>query len=136
MGAIMCLRKMPAKCSECIFASKDATFCDLRGSELIAGKKRTNRMPLCILENEGEFFTRKKEQIKKFLKNETEDKSIDILQEIRAEIEASMESIVGKYNGDTPERQRPSVKIERNEGRKQCLEIIERKMREVKDGRN
>ena len=47
-----------------------------------------------------------------------------------------MESIVGKYNKDTPERQLPSRKIERNEGRKQCLEIIERKMHEVKDGRN
>lgn len=59
---------------------------------------------------------------------------IDVLQEIEAEILSSMESIVGKYNGDTPERQRPSAKIERNEGRKQCLKIIERKMRKLKDG--
>lgn len=40
------------------------------------------------------------------------------------EIEKSFEPIVGTYNGDTPERQLPSRKIERNEGRYQALEIL------------
>lgn len=65
---------------------------------------------------------------------DADDLTIDVLQEIEEEILSSMESIVGKYNGDTPERQCPSAKIERNEGRNQCLEIIERKMRKLKDG--
>lgn len=46
------------------------------------------------------------------------------------EIEKSFEPIVGTYNGDTPERQLPSRKIERNEGRYQALEILKRNIGE------
>ena len=69
MGAIICLRKMPSKCSECIFADKEVEYCRLRNSSINAGKIRNVRMPLCLLENEGEYLTRKKEQLKRIVKN-------------------------------------------------------------------
>lgn len=68
MGAIVCLRKMPSKCSECIFADKEVEYCRLRNSSINAGKIRNVRMPLCLLENEGEYLTRKKEQLKRIVK--------------------------------------------------------------------
>ena len=55
----------------------------------------------------------------------------EILQEIQQEIECNMESITGKYDKSTPTRDLPSYKIERNEGRKECLAIIDDKMQEL-----
>lgn len=57
MGAIVRIGKMPGKCSECPFANEEKTFCRLRNSKLIAGKRRPVRMPLCPLVNEGEYLT-------------------------------------------------------------------------------
>lgn len=57
MGAILRLKKMPAKCSECPFAYDDIQRCKLRSSSLIAGKTRQSRMPLCPLQNEGKYVT-------------------------------------------------------------------------------
>lgn len=57
MGAILRLDKMPAKCSECPFAYDDVKRCQLRTASLIAGKTRPNRMPLCPLQNEGEYLS-------------------------------------------------------------------------------
>lgn len=56
---------------------------------------------------------------------------IEVLQEIRQEIESNMESIIGKYNSSTPERDRPSAKIARNEGRQECLDIIDTHIKEI-----
>ena len=53
-----------------------------------------------------------------------------VLQEIRQEIENNMESIIGKYDANTPEHNRPSHKIERNNGRKECLAIIDKHIKE------
>lgn len=58
MGAILRLNKMPAKCSECPFAYDDVLRCKLKSGLLIAGKTRHNRMPLCPLQNEGEYISR------------------------------------------------------------------------------
>lgn len=51
--------------------------------------------------------------------------TIEVLQEIRQEIESNMESIIGKYDSSTPKRDMPSAKIERNESRQECLDIID-----------
>ena len=49
----------------------------------------------------------------------------DELQEIRQEIQANMEDIIGHYS-NTPFKDMPSSKIFRNEGRQECLEIIDK----------
>ena len=56
-----------------------------------------------------------------------------LLQEIRQEIENNMESIIGKYDANTPEHNRPSHKIERNNGRKECLAIIDKHIKEIEE---
>ena len=58
---------------------------------------------------------------------------VEVLQEIREEIESKMESIIGKYDSSTPTRNMPSAKIERNEGRKECLEIIDKYLEQYKE---
>ena len=58
-------------------------------------------------------------------------KRYGVLQEIRQEIENNMESIIGKYDANTPEYNRPSHKIERNNGRKECLAIIDKRIKEL-----
>lgn len=55
---------------------------------------------------------------------------LSVIEDIKAEIENNMESIIGKYDCKTPERQMPSRKIERNEARKECLEIIDKHIAE------
>lgn len=57
MGAILRIKKMPAKCSKCPFADENIKFCRVRNSKIILGKKRSRRMPLCPLINEGEYLT-------------------------------------------------------------------------------
>ena len=57
MGAILRLRKMPERCNECPFADKEVEYCRVRDSEIIAGKERNIRMPLCPLENEGKYLS-------------------------------------------------------------------------------
>ena len=57
MGAIIRLHSMPSKCSECPFAADDVTRCRIRNTNIIAGKQRKNRMPLCPLRNEGEYLS-------------------------------------------------------------------------------
>lgn len=54
-----------------------------------------------------------------------------VLQEIRQEIESNMESIIGKYDSSTSERNFPSHKIERNNGRKECIAIIDKHIKEI-----
>ena len=64
---------------------------------------------------------------------------IEVLQEIRQEIESNMESIIGKYDSSTPKRDMPSVKIGRNEGRQECLDIIDKHLADKRgnaDGTN
>lgn len=56
MGAILKLSKMPESCRECIFAEDDVTYCRLRKSQIIAGRERRTRMPLCPLQNEGQYL--------------------------------------------------------------------------------
>lgn len=58
MGGIVRLDRMPRKCNECPFVNKERTFCRLRNSSLIAGKKRNIRMPLCPIMSEGEYLTK------------------------------------------------------------------------------
>ena len=52
------------------------------------------------------------------------------LQEIRQEMESNIESIIGKYDSSTPKRDMPSAKIARNEGRQECLDIIDTHIKE------
>lgn len=56
-----------------------------------------------------------------------------VLQEIRQEIECNMESITDKYDSNTPTRDLPSYKIERNEGRKECIKLIDSKIKELSE---
>ena len=58
MGAIVRIDRMPAKCGECLFANDEKTYCRLRGSRIIQGKRRTSRMALCPLVNEGAYLTK------------------------------------------------------------------------------
>lgn len=59
------------------------------------------------------------------------DAVVKALEDVKAEIEAKMESIVGKYDSNTPEREFPSRKIERNNGRTEAIDIINRKIKEI-----
>ena len=54
------------------------------------------------------------------------------LEDVRAEIEAKMESIIGKYDSNTKPEDMPSKKIERNNGRTEAIDIINRKIKEIK----
>lgn len=45
---------------------------------------------------------------------------------LRTAIENTMEDICGTYDGTTPEHLRPLHKAERNHGRKQCLDLLDR----------
>lgn len=67
MGAIVRIGKMPGKCSECPFANEEKTFCRLRNSKLIAGKRRPVRMPLCPLVNEGKYLTEQLPTLKRLI---------------------------------------------------------------------
>ena len=59
---------------------------------------------------------------------------LDRVKQAREEIESLMESIVGEYNSYTPERQMPSRKIERNSGRQDALDILDKLISEVDNG--
>ena len=54
------------------------------------------------------------------------------LEDVRAEIAGNLEPIVGKYDSNTKPGDMPSRKIERNNGRKEAIDIINRKIAEVK----
>ena len=54
-----------------------------------------------------------------------------VLKDVRAEIEAKMESIIDKYDSSTSPRNMPSRKIERNNGRIEAIDIINRKIAEA-----
>ena len=54
---------------------------------------------------------------------------IEVLQEIRQEIQANIEDITGHYS-NTPFKDMPSSKIYRNEGRQECIEIIDKHIKE------
>lgn len=48
------------------------------------------------------------------------------IKEARTKIKNSIEPIVGTYNRETPERDWPSYKIQRNKGREDALEILDK----------
>lgn len=60
-----------------------------------------------------------------------EDEVIQLLNDIKAEIEAKIEPIIGKYDSNTKPENMPSRKIERNNGRTEAIDIIDRKIAEV-----
>ena len=47
-----------------------------------------------------------------------------VLEDIKAEIKVSKETLAGKYDRYTSQYDMPSRKIERNEVRQQCIDII------------
>ena len=49
-----------------------------------------------------------------------------LLNDIKAEIKANIESSVGSYDSNTPLADRPYVKLERNNARNECLAIIDK----------
>jgi hypothetical protein len=55
-----------------------------------------------------------------------------ILVELQLEIEEHEESIIGHYGKETKEKDFPSHKIERNTGRKECIDLIQEKINELK----
>lgn len=58
---------------------------------------------------------------------------LEAVEQIRAEIESNIEPIVGKYDTNTPEHDRPLSKCARNEARKECIEIIDKAIKEQKE---
>lgn len=57
---------------------------------------------------------------------------VAMLTEIQMEIEEHEESIIGHYGKETKESDFPSHKIERNNGRKECVDLIQQKINELK----
>lgn len=56
---------------------------------------------------------------------------IQALEDVRAEITGNLETIIGKYDSNTKPEDMPSKKIERNNGRTEAIDIINRKIAEV-----
>ena len=57
---------------------------------------------------------------------------VAMLTEIQLEIEEHEESIIGHYGKETKESDFPSHKIERNNGRKECVDLIQQKINALK----
>lgn len=57
---------------------------------------------------------------------------VAMLTEIQLEIEEHEESIIGHYGKETKESDFPSHKIERNNGRKECANLIQQKIDKLK----
>lgn len=53
------------------------------------------------------------------------------LEDVRAEITGNLETIIGKYDSNTKPEDMPSRKIERNNGRTEAIDIIDRKIKEI-----
>lgn len=49
-----------------------------------------------------------------------------VIEDIKAEIKSNMESSIGIYGKDTPLSERAYVKLERNNARNECLQIIDK----------
>ena len=60
------------------------------------------------------------------------DAVVKALEDVKAEIAGNLESIIGKYDSNTKPEDMPSRKIERNNGRKEAIGIIDRKIAEAK----
>ena len=58
---------------------------------------------------------------------------VAMLTEIQLEIEEHEESIIGHYGKETKESDFPSHKIERNNGRKECVGLIQQKINALKE---
>lgn len=56
-----------------------------------------------------------------------------MLEEIQLEIADNVESIIGHYDASTPERKRPLCKSARNEGRTECIDVIQQKINSLKE---
>lgn len=61
---------------------------------------------------------------------------VAMLTEIQLEIEKHEESIIGHYGKETKESDFPSHKIERNNGRKECVNLIQQKIDKLKESRD
>lgn len=58
---------------------------------------------------------------------------VAMLTDIRKKIEERKETIVGKYDSTIPEHDRPLQKCARNEGRQECIELIQEKIEALED---
>ncbi|MCR5201830.1 MAG: hypothetical protein K6D02_01865 [Lachnospiraceae bacterium] len=67
------------------------------------------------------------------VKQEPNTDVITVLTEIQLKIEEHKESIIGRYDKDTKENDFPSHKIERNNGRKECIDLIQQKIDKLKE---
>lgn len=57
---------------------------------------------------------------------------VAMLTDIQMEIADNVESIIGHYDASTPERKRPLCKSARNEGRTECIDVIQQKINALK----
>ena len=57
---------------------------------------------------------------------------VNILSELQLKIEEREESIIGHYGKETKESDFPSHKIKRNNGRKECVDLIQQKIDNLK----
>lgn len=64
------------------------------------------------------------------------DAVVKALKDVRAEITGNLETIIGKYDSNTKPEDMPSRKIERNNGRTEAIDIINRKIKEIKHERS
>ena len=62
----------------------------------------------------------------------SKDEVVDLLTELQNKIADNVESIVGHYDASTPERKRPMCKSARNEGRTECIDLIQEKIDELR----
>ena len=95
------------------------------------------RQDKVIIRNEGGYFgTVIGELIEAIPKAEYEARLkadlVAMLTEIQLEIEEHEESIIGHYGKETKESNFPSHKIERNNGRKECVNLIQQKIAKLK----
>ncbi len=58
---------------------------------------------------------------------------VAMLTDIQMEIEEHEESIIGRYGKGTKESDFPSHEIERNNGREECVELIQQKIDKLKE---
>ena len=112
--------EMPKKCIwDCLLCNEEGGACQLSDVKT-SGVKRPSDCPLVEAIQKDQYKARLKADM------------VAMLTELQLEIEEHEESIIGHYGKETKERDFPSHKIERNTGRKECIDLIQEKINELK----
>lgn len=87
---------------------------------------------LILFEEESVKYLRRYEKAQYIYINCLKTDLVAVLKELQLEIEEHEESIIGQYSKETKESDFPSHKIERNCGRKECVDLIQQKIDALK----